>query len=701
MRVGIAGCGLNADYHISFARAYPGAEIAGIVDRDRGRLRECGSRFGIDRGFSGIAELAATVRPDVIHIVTPPATHFALASEALEAGCHVLVEKPVALDAKGGRELFRLAEKKGVMLCGMHNHLFDPCMARARALIDAGRAGRVVSVESHYGINTQIDAFRRYPEPDRLPWLYDMPGGVFHDFMPHPLYVMLPFLGEPEEVQVMEKSFGELPQGLSDELRVMVKGSRAFGMLTFSFATRPHHHFVRVFGTRMMLEVNFDTMTTTTHAVSSLPKAAQKAVSNLSASWQLARGTAENVWNFGTGRLRPYQGMKELIHRFYHAIETHGSPPVNEEDAMKVLEVMDRVWPRVQGKRLSFEVVKKTGAKAGQGEKGRVLVTGATGFLGAALVQRLCREGFEVRALARKLSRVDRLEKLPVEIVYGDVGSVESLEQAFEGVGMVVHAAADTSGREVESRRSTIAGTRNVLDLCRRNTVAKLVHISSCSVYGVGDIEEGATISEESPLERFPEKRGWYSWAKFEAEELVRAAMKAGDVAAVCLRPGTIYGAGGELFTPMMGLSLGEKAFLVFGDGSFVLPLVYRENLCDAIVAALRKDEGTGQVFNVVDEGGPTKRDYVDQLVRKLYPGARVAYFPLGLLYPAVRAQEKLTAKLGRPPILTEYRLNSSQKKVVYDSSKIASTLGWKQPFTFRQGIDAVLSFERGEPGRR
>jgi nucleoside-diphosphate-sugar epimerase len=358
---------------------------------------------------------------------------------------------------------------------------------------------------------------------------------------------------------------------------------------------------------------------------------------------------------------------------------------------------MDRIWPQVKNTKLSFDSPPVRIRKAGKGEKPFVLVTGATGFLGSRLVEKLIGEGFDVRALVRRLSNIEKIRGMPVEIVYGDVGSAGSMAPAFDGIDMVVHAAADTAGREEESRTGTIEGTMNVLDLCRRHGVGRLVYISSCSVYGVADYAEGRTVDEGSPLERFPERRGVYSSAKLKAEELVRSAMKNGEVPAVCLRPGTIYGPGGELFTPMMGFSLGDSLYMVIGDGSFVLPLVYVDNLCDAVVAALKRDEGVGEVFNVVDNGNLTKRDYMELLIGKLHPGSRAFYLPLGLLYPVVQLQEWLTGRMGRPPFLTRYRLVSSQKKIVYDSSKIERVLGWKPPFSTRDGIDAVLAYELGK----
>ncbi|MCI0560761.1 MAG: Gfo/Idh/MocA family oxidoreductase, partial [Nitrososphaera sp.] len=132
MKIGIVGCGLNADYHINFAKSYPDTQIVGVVDKDEAKAGECAERFGIAHTFISIKDLVEHDKPDVIHIVTPPKTHFALAKEALESGCHVLVEKPLALNGEDAESLFEQADRQGVKLCTMHNHFFDPCMLKAR-----------------------------------------------------------------------------------------------------------------------------------------------------------------------------------------------------------------------------------------------------------------------------------------------------------------------------------------------------------------------------------------------------------------------------------------------------------------------------------------------------------------------------------------------------------------------------------------
>ena len=244
-----------------------------------------------------------------------------------------------------------------------------------------------------------------------------------------------------------------------------------------------------------------------------------------------------------------------------------------------VIETMDRMWPHIENRTLSFETAIPAENREVEDKGITILVTGATGFLGSRLVEVVIQRGYGVRALARKSSNTDKLIQLGVEIFFGDVGSKASMKPAFEGVDVVIHAAADTAGNEEDGKVSTIQGTTNIIDLCSDYEIRKLVYISSCSVYGVADYKKGEIVTEESSLERFPEKRGCYSDAKFQADQAIANAMNKDKLSIVSLRPGTIFGPGGEVYTPMMGFSLGTRLFGIIGNGDFVLPLVYIDNL--------------------------------------------------------------------------------------------------------------------------
>lgn len=697
MKIGIAGCGLNSDYHIRFAKSYPGARIAGLCDRDLYRANACAERHGL-KGvsvFSSIGEMSKRADPDVIHIVTPPKTHYFLASEAIRCGRHALVEKPLALNARDAEDLFEMAARAGVKLCTMHNHLFDPCMARARELVREGGVGEIMSVESYYGINSRIPALREYPGPNVLPWIYDLPGGPYQDFMAHPLYVMLDYTGEPKEIKVAQKSHGVLPQGLPDEIRVLIDGEKALGTLAFSFAARPHMHFIRIYGSKMMVEADINTMSTVIHPVSSLPKAARKAAFNIAESWQLFRQTVSNAARFAAGRLKPYQGMETLMHGFYDSIKTGGEPPVSRRQALAVIRTMDEIWRQLRIRPLDFSPRERNTYPYEIRHREKILVTGGTGFLGKKLVRTLTAEGYPVRVLARKLADTEFPEKAGAEIFFGDVADPSSLAEAVRGADVLIHAAAGTSGTKRDSETGTLEGTRNVLKQCKAAGVKKLIYISSCSVYGINGLKKNRVVTEESPLERFPSKRGYYSAFKQQAEGLVAASMGNGGPPAVILRPGTIYGPGGDVFTPMMGFSLFRRAFVVIGMGGFELPIVHIDNVVEAIVKCVRMDEANNQIFNIVDDEKITKRRYMKELIRRLYPGAPVIYLPYPFLYSITLMQEALMKFLDKPPVLTRYRLASSQRKVRYDSGKAVKTLDWRPAAGFEQAAPAIIEYER------
>ena len=689
MRVAIVGAGSNADYHVRFSSAYPGAELVGIADLDISRAQQYARNYGIARAYSSVSELLKDAKPDVVHVVTPPRTHAAVVCEILGAGCHAVVEKPLALNLEEAQHLYEAAERRGVMLCPVHNHLFDPCMREADALVTSGRLGQVVNVESYYGLNTNIPAFREYPHPNALPWLYGLPGGVYQDFLPHPLYLLLEYAGTPRSLTVKHRSTGVLPQSLPDEIRILVDGERAMGTVTVSFAARPHLHFLRIYGTNGMVEVDFNTMTTTVHAVSSLPKAAQKATFNLADGWQKTTQTFSNTFRFVTGKLKSYHGMMTLIHSFYDAIRTGGAPPVPKARALDVARTMDAVFDQLKYEPLRHETLVPAAARERHGP--RVLVTGGTGFVGQAVVRRLIGEGYRVRVLARKLARVDSLADLGAEVFWGDVADPVSFGHAFEECDMVVHLAAGTSGSERDSETATLQGTRTLLDLCRQHKPKRLVYISSCSVYGVADYDRNAVVPETASLERFPERRGSYSASKQQAEAYVTDYMKSGDVPVVILRPGTVYGPGTDLYSPMMGFSLGS-VYIVIGTGGFVLPYVFVDNLAGAIAQCLEKREAEGEIFNVVDPERIDKRQYVDRVIRRADKRARILYLPYSVLYGITWMQEVAFRLMKRRPVLTRYRLTSSQKSVVYDASKIAARLGWKPSVPLEEALGRLTS---------
>jgi len=334
-----------------------------------------------------------------------------------------------------------------------------------------------------------------------------------------------------------------------------------------------------------------------------------------------------------------------------------------------------------------------------QPSRPQVLVTGASGFLGRRLCQVLVDNGYPIRVLLRHRSDQSAFEALGADIRWGDVRDAASLKNAICGAGAVVHAAAAQTGDREAFEQTTVKGTENVFNLCRECGVRRLVYISSMSVYQLSGLKPGSLLTEDAPLETDPGARGAYTWSKAAAERIAREAMeRPGAVPAVILRPATVYGPGGPVFSPLAGISLSDKVFVILGRGRMRLPFVYIDNLVDAIVLSLEKENAAGRIFNVIDDRLVTKRDYVKRLKKALFPKALSLTLPYGFVYAAVFVQEKIFKLFGKKPVLTRYRLSSASADIAFSNATIKQALGWTPRVPIDQGLEACFARPSSHP---
>src|SRR5438874_1937085 len=152
LKVAIVGCGKIADAHAEQIRRIKGCELVGACDREELMARQLAERFEARRYFDSLDQLLEEVRPDVVHVTTPPQSHFAIAQQCLEHRCHVYVEKPFTLNAREAEVLVGLAERRGLRLTVGHDAQFSHAARRMRSLIHQGYLGdTVVHMESYYG----------------------------------------------------------------------------------------------------------------------------------------------------------------------------------------------------------------------------------------------------------------------------------------------------------------------------------------------------------------------------------------------------------------------------------------------------------------------------------------------------------------------------------------------------------------------
>jgi 2-alkyl-3-oxoalkanoate reductase len=667
-RAGLVGAGNICEFHVAAIKALPDVELIGVTDIDRDRAQANAEKWGT-RAYDSLDQLI-DAGANVIHVLTPPAAHAKVAKAALERGCHVLVEKPVAEDEKDALEIGRLAQKKGLVASVNHSLLYDPQVKRALDAVKAGELGQVVSVDILRG--SEYPPYEGGPLP---PWYRDA-GYPFRDIGVHCLYLLQELLGPIEDVDAEWRSLGGDPNLAFDEWRAMVRCKRGLGQFQLTYNVRPMQSQLIIHGTKGVLRVDLFAMFHGKRSSTPLPKAAERLVNAFTDSIQPLIDVPVGVFKFVRKEVQAYQGLRDLVGDFYKRLAAGEPPPVAIEDAAQVVRWVEKVA------RAADEDHKQRRAKFTLSDKVPFLVTGAQGSLGRATVKRLREQGHRVRVFVRRMP--DRAED-GIEYCFGNLGDPVAVDKAVEGAGIVIHCGAAMKGGWPEHKGGTVVGTQNIVDACNKHGVKQLVHISSMSVVDWAGMSGNGKVCELSAYEPRPDERGAYTRAKLEAEKIVCEATKHG-LPAVILRPGQIFGGGIPLINGAIARNAGGR-WLVLGDGKLNLPLVYIDDVVDAIINSIDKKLTRGEVIQIIDPETLTQDDVLG-LAGGNKPVMRV---PRPVVFALGKLSEVPLGAIGRQSPVAVYRLKSALARLNYESDRASQLLGWRPRVGVREGIRRVM----------
>jgi len=668
LRAGLVGAGHISEFHVQALKRIPGVEITGVFDLDRGRASALAEKYGL-RVFSSLGELRAA-GANVIHVLTPPASHAAVATEALLSGAHVLVEKPLATDVEDARRVAELAKEKGLQAGVSHSLLYDPQIRSALEAVKSGALGDLVAVD--------ILRSSMYPPyaGGPLPPQYRTAGYPFRDLGIHGLYLLEALLGPIEHVDATWKPGQGDPNLAFNDWRAMVRCARGLGQMQFSWGTRPLQHQIILQGTKGVLRVDLFLMFQAWRKPTPLPKAAERIVNALTDSLQPLVDVPQNVVAFARKQIRQYHGVQELVIDFYKALAEGRPAPVPAAEALSAVK-----WTEYVASAADRDYAAKL-AQFPLSDKVPYLVTGASGGLGSALVERLRAEGQRVRAMVR---RIPSRPLEGVEYAIGDLGDPAAVDRAVRGAETVFHVGATMKGGWQDHVGGTIEGTRNVLAACKKHGVHRLVHTSSMSVIDWAGGDAFTVVDEDTALEGRAEERGAYTRAKLEAERLVSAEAAAG-LPAVIIRPGQIFGGKIPLMTAAVARRVSGR-YLILGDGEMPLPLVYIDDVVDALVLAAKSGLGKGEIVQIVDPETWTQNQVLAEVVGS---GAPVIRVPRKAVMALGKASELMLGLVGKASPVAPYRLKSALALRRFSSTRATNLLGWTPRVGVREGIRRV-----------
>lgn len=572
--------------------------------------------------FSDPAKLLVNIRPDVVHIVTPPGTHFELARMALMSGSHVYVEKPFTATSSEAKELFSIAAGSGLKVCAGHQLLHHQVTIKAGPLL-AG-IGQIVHIESFFSfrqVRKDISAAEQ-----------------LLDILPHPVYLFLHFLEKSgarlEEICRKIKGIDARDDG---ELRLLLADQNVTGSITVTLKGRPVDSFVKLIGTEGSLALNYVRGT----AVKSDPGTIALLTSPYTEAVKTVFQSGATLARAALSRKSRCQGLGGAFAAFYESILENSAPPVSEQlitECAAISELAAREMDASVNKAVSPSL------------SDFVIVTGGTGFLGHRVVSEILNSGRGVRVLARKLP--PRSERIPgADYRRADLSREPDMSQ-WEGAAAVVHCAAATYGDRPAHEKNTVTAARNVMQAAARAGIGKIVHVSSLGILKSGTSgNNGAPISESTPVHYGDTSRGPYVWAKIEAERIMIEEGKRLGLACRIIRPGPLVDLASFRPPGRLGRRIGPF-FVAVGQRQSGINICSVGTAARVIARCVVCFEKFPAVLNLVEAPPPTRASLVELLMRES-PGIKVVWAPdavVGTMSGGLKILFRLVRPGKQPP---------------------------------------------------
>ena len=319
-RVAIIGAGLMGGWHSDAVR-HVGGTVSAVVDSSPPRAAQFIRKYPKAQAARDLAEVIAKDLADIVHICTPAETHARLVQQAVEAGLHTLVEKPLAESAESTSRLLQLAESKRVILCPVHQFLFQPGVLRIQTALE--KIGLLLHLDT---VICSAGAEREAQDPDV----------VVADILPGPLSLLARFAGSP--IQNAEWHVEHPAQG---ELRASATIEKVSVSMLVSMRGRPTINAMRLICQRGTAHANLF------HGFAILERGGTSRARKLTHPFAQGSSTlfsaTTNLLTRASRSESAYPGLRELIRRFYEAVRTDDPPPISAAETVQVALVRDQI----------------------------------------------------------------------------------------------------------------------------------------------------------------------------------------------------------------------------------------------------------------------------------------------------------------------------------------------------------------------
>ena len=344
MKVGIVGCGMVAKgVHIPALLKTKEIEVTAVCDVDKAEAKRTAKMFDIDRHYTDLSEMLKREDLEIVDICTPPQMHAPMAIQAIEKGCHVLLEKPMTSNVSEADEILRALKNSAVKLCVVHNYRFKPIALKAKSIVERGELGEITGMDVKF-----LDRFDSTPFWEKGHWCHTMPGGRFGENIIHPLYLIDNFLNISDVVAVQAKKLSNYDWVSIDELKVLLDAENGMATISMSGNSPRDVTSVDIYGTKMNLHLDLESSIIIKHKSMKHNSTKQAVFStildNIRIGSKRLTVTASLPLKLLTRKRYIRSGHYYLIQKFVESIMDDKPPPITGEEGRKVMALQEKIF---------------------------------------------------------------------------------------------------------------------------------------------------------------------------------------------------------------------------------------------------------------------------------------------------------------------------------------------------------------------
>ena len=679
----LVGAGNIAATHARVLQGMRGTRIVAVVDPNLAAARRLAEAVGGDVYDTPVAALRANLRLDVAHVMVPPPVHRDAALPLLEAGCSVLLEKPLGVSSAECAELLAAARASGATLGVNQNFVFHPAFACLRRALAQGTYGKPRFVDCIYNVALRQLAARQFGH-----WMFNEPENLLLEQAVHPLSQIVAIAGAVKAVRAIAGTPTEIAPGvpLFPSVTATLDCAELPAQLRFAVGQSYPFWQLTVVCDDGVLVADILANRFYAHGCTRWLEAADSLISGARTAGAMFGGAVRNAKDYVLSTLRlqrpsdPFlRSMQGSISAFYQAVEgaayetdgAFGAALVSACEAIRG-EAFGRPKPAPPSSPAPRRATGPTRSP-------EIAVLGGTGFIGAQTVQRLVAEGKRVAVMARSVGNLPaELRHERVVLHRGDIRDAEAVRRTIGDAEVVVNLAHGGGGANFEQiRAGMVGGAETVARICLARDVRRLLHVGS-----IASLYLGPTVGEvtgATPPDPLPWQRADYARAKAECDRLL-LDMHARERLRVCiLRPGLVVGEGTAALHSGLGFFNNEQHCVGWNLGRNPLPFVLVQDVAAAIALATRADTSVeGRCYNLVGDVRPSAREYMEALAKATGRPLRFhPSFPAGLWAGELAKWAIKQVGGRRSPLPSQRDILSRGLTARFDCDDAKRDLGW------------------------